>query len=215
MASFNFKSFVKNIADKAQSEISPHRRPSQSTTPSEEAAEGFICPGCMSSFLTPQDLEIHYDQEHLNGNSTSNGNNLGHLKEEVQELQTTLKEEQFYSTELKKEVERLSTAVHKSTEESAVETSEIDLYETQIKALSEAKDLLTNEVIELKDKLDNAHARLVESDQISLKAAKIATENVEMKSKLDEALTEKRIYEEKMQLLETLINEKNNTGIEI
>ena len=27
----------------------------------------------MSSFLTPQDLEIHYDQEHLNGNSTSNG----------------------------------------------------------------------------------------------------------------------------------------------
>ena len=68
------------------------------------------------------------------------GDNLGHLKEEVQELQTTLKEEQFYSTELKKEVERLSTAVHKSSEESA-ETSEIDLYETQIKALSEAKDL--------------------------------------------------------------------------
>ena len=57
----------------AQNEISPHRRPSQSTTPSEEAAEGFICPGCMSSFLTPQDLEIHYDQEHLNGNSSSNG----------------------------------------------------------------------------------------------------------------------------------------------
>ena len=63
------------------------------------------------------------------------------MKEEVQELQTTLKEEQFYSTELKKEVERLSTAVHKSTEEQTVETSEIDLYETQIKALSEAKDL--------------------------------------------------------------------------
>ena len=56
---------------------------------------------------------------------------------------------------------------------------------------------------------------MVESDQISLKAAKIATENVEMKSKLDEALTEKRIYEEKMQLMETLINEKNNTGITI
>ena len=71
----------------------------------------------MSSFPTPQDLEVHYDKEHLNGNSSSNngGNNLGHLKEEVQELQTTLKEEQFYSAELKKEVERLSTAVHKST----------------------------------------------------------------------------------------------------
>ena len=96
----------------------------------------------MSSFPTPLDLEVHYDKEHLNGNSSSNngGNNLGHLKEEVQELQTTLKEEQFYSAELKKEVERLSTAVHKSTEDST-ELAEADLYETQIKALTEAKDL--------------------------------------------------------------------------
>merc|ERR1712029_140738 len=159
----------------------------------------------MRSFATPQDLELCYS----NCNNTSNGDNLGHLKEEVQELQTTLKEEQFYSAELKKEVERLSTAVHNSTEESA-DISEVDLYETQIKALTEAKDLLTNEVIELKDKLDNAHARLVESDQISLKAAKISTENVDLKSKLDEALTEKRIFEEKMQLMETVISEKNN-----
>ena len=67
---------------------------------------------------------------------------------------------------------------------------------------------VTNEVIELKDKLGNAHARLVES-------GRIATENVEMKSKLDEALTEKRIYEEKMRLMKNLINEKNNTGIAI
>ena len=67
----------------------------------------------------------------------------------------------------------------------------------------------------LNDKLDNAHARFVESDQISLKVAKIATEIVEMKSKLDKALTEKRIYKEKMQLWETLIEEKNNTGSEI
>ena len=44
-----------------------------------------------------------------------------------------------------------------------------------------------------------------------MKAAKIATENVELKSKLDEALTEKRIFEEKMLLMETLVNEKNNT----
>ena len=44
-----------------------------------------------------------------------------------------------------------------------------------------------------------------------MKAAKIATENVELKSKLNEAVTEKRIFEEKMQLMETLISEKNNT----
>ena len=70
----------------------------------------------------------------------SSGDNLGPLKDEVQELQSTLKEEQFYSAELKKEVDRLSTAVHRSTENST-ESSEVDLYETQIKALTEAKDL--------------------------------------------------------------------------
>ena len=114
------------------------RRGSQST-PSEEA-EGFICPACMGSFVSPQDLEVHYDKEHLNnGGSENNDSNLGNLRDEVQELQTTLKEEQFYSTELKKEVERLSSAVHKSTE-SPSET-ESDLYESQIKALEEAKQL--------------------------------------------------------------------------
>ena len=76
------------------------------------------------------------------------GDNLGHLKDEVQELQTTLKEEQFYSAELKKEVDRLSTAVHRSTENST-ESSEVDLYEMQIKALTEAKDLR-----KLKEKFD-------------------------------------------------------------
>ena len=81
---------------------------------------------------------MHYDKEHLTGND-SNGN-LGHLKEEVQELQSTLKEEQFYSAELKKEVERLSSAVQKSAETSS-ESSEIDLFQSQIKALTESKEL--------------------------------------------------------------------------
>ena len=69
---FHLSFFLKNVFQ-AQNEISPIRRPSSSTTPSEEAAEGFICPGCMSSFSTPQDLEVHYDKEHLNGNGSSNG----------------------------------------------------------------------------------------------------------------------------------------------
>lgn len=92
----------------------------------------------MSSFLSPKDLELHYDREHIENNS--NGGNLNHLKEEVQELQTTLKEEQYYSAELKKEIERLSTAVHKNAEAEA-DTEAVDFYEGQIKALSESKDL--------------------------------------------------------------------------
>ena len=88
----------------------------------------------MASFVSPQDLEIHYDREHLNGNG-----NFNHLKDEVQELVTTLKEEQFHSAELKKEVEKLSTAVQKSTENT--DNAEADMFQSQVNALSEAKDL--------------------------------------------------------------------------
>ena len=151
MASFNFKNFVKTIADKvclhfrviwqvfsrfdffqAQSELSPAKQSSQSNE--AEEAEGFICPGCMASFVSPQDLEIHYDREHLNGNG-----NINNLKDEVQELVTTLKEEQFHSAELKREVEKLSNVVQKTTEVS--ENTEADMYQSQVTALSEAKDL--------------------------------------------------------------------------
>ena len=151
MASFNFKNFVKTIADKviclryfkvddffkhsffqAQNELSPARQSSQA--PEATEAEGFICPGCMASFISPQDLEIHYDREHLNGNGQFN-----HLKDEVQELVTTLKEEQFHSAELKKEVEKLSTVVQKTTENT--ENTEADMFQSQVTALTEAKDL--------------------------------------------------------------------------
>ena len=91
----------------------------------------------MASFVSPQDLEIHYDREHLNGNG-----NFNHLKDEVQELVTTLKEEQFHSAELKKEVEKLSTAVQKSTENT--DNAEADMFQSQVNALSEAKDLRKN-----------------------------------------------------------------------
>ena len=91
----------------------------------------------MSSFSTPQELEVHYEREHIIGES--NGNDHGLIQQSVQEIQSTLKEEQFYSSELKKEVEKLSHAVQKSTEDKS--KAEMDLCQTQIGALSEAKDL--------------------------------------------------------------------------
>ena len=70
----------------------------------------------------------------MNGNGQFN-----HLKDEVQELVTTLKEEQFHSAELKKEVEKLSTVVQKTTENT--ENTEADMFQSQVTALTEAKDL--------------------------------------------------------------------------
>jgi early endosome antigen 1 len=58
-----------------------------------ESAEGFICPSCMRGFAQPEELEKHYTNEHVNNTGSGSGgvNNLADLKDEVQELQTTLK----------------------------------------------------------------------------------------------------------------------------
>ena len=55
--------------------------------------------GCMSSFSTPQELEncfLRCEREHMIGEESSNGNHV--LQQSVQEIQSTLKEEQFYSS---------------------------------------------------------------------------------------------------------------------
>ena len=53
----------------------------------------------MSSFSTPQELEncfLRCEREHMIGEENSNGNHV--LEQSVQEIQSTLKEEQFYSS---------------------------------------------------------------------------------------------------------------------
>ena len=53
----------------------------------------------MSSFSTPQELEncfLRCEREHMIGEENSNGNHV--LQQSVQEIQSTLKEEQFYSS---------------------------------------------------------------------------------------------------------------------
>ena len=127
--------FFKHSFFQAQNELSPARQSSQA--PEATEVEGFICPACMAVFSSQQDLEIHFQNcPHLNGNGNGQFN---HLKDEVQELVTTLKEEQFHSAELKKEVEKLSTVVQKTTENT--ENAEADMFQSQVKALTEAKDL--------------------------------------------------------------------------
>ena len=78
----------------AQSDFSPQKVFVGDGQPGEEVgpqtAEGFICPTCMRGFVSPEDLERHYTQQHATGPGAVGGN-LADLKDEVQELQTTLK----------------------------------------------------------------------------------------------------------------------------
>ena len=67
---------------------------------------------------------------------------------------------------------------------------------------------MTKEVLELRDKLDSAYARIAEGDQIATKAATLAEENVRLKSTLDEVSSQKLVAEEKMHLLESVLAER-------
>ena len=129
----SFKSFVKNIADKAPDFASPSKGGvSGASALPEDGAEGFICPICMKGFMNPDDLQIHFERDHGDGEDKS-------LKHDVKELQTTLKEEQFYSAELKREVERLSDAVHHK--DLADQDEEKVMLQSQVEALQMGKDV--------------------------------------------------------------------------
>lgn len=60
----------------------------------------------------------------------------------------------------------------------------------------------------LKDQLDSAQARIAQGDEIASKAAKLAAENADLKSKLDEVSTQHLVAKEKLQLMESMVSER-------
>uniref|UniRef100_A0A8D0XN08 C2H2-type domain-containing protein n=1 Tax=Sus scrofa TaxID=9823 RepID=A0A8D0XN08_PIG len=80
----------------------------------ESSSEGFICPQCMKSLGSADELFKHYEAVHDAGNDSSQGgealalkrDDITLLRQEVQDLQASLKEEKWYSEELKKELEK-------------------------------------------------------------------------------------------------------------
>lgn len=67
---------------------------------------------------------------------------------------------------------------------------------------------MTKEVVSLKDQLDSAQARIAQGDEIASKAAKLAAENADLKSKLDEVSTQHLVAKEKLQLMESMVSER-------
>ena len=67
---------------------------------------------------------------------------------------------------------------------------------------------VTKEVVSLKDQLDTAHAKIAQGEEIASKAAKLAAENAELKSKLDEVSTQHLVAQEKLQLMESMVSER-------
>lgn len=77
----------------------------------DETSEGFICPQCMKSHNSAEELFKHYELFHDTGDLPAHmaptREYLTMLRQEVQDLHVTLKEEKWFSEELKKELDKV------------------------------------------------------------------------------------------------------------
>uniref|UniRef100_A0A8C5FPE9 Early endosome antigen 1 n=1 Tax=Gadus morhua TaxID=8049 RepID=A0A8C5FPE9_GADMO len=136
----------------------------------EQTSEGFICPQCMKSHNSAEELFKHYDLFHDTGDLPSNmaptREDLTMLRQEVQDLHVSLKEERWFSGELKKELDKVQGHLKQGD---GPDTSEDSALEQK---LSEAET-------------EKFHIKQMR-DLFEQKAAQLATEIVDIKSRYDE-----------------------------
>uniref|UniRef100_A0AAY4D6G3 FYVE-type domain-containing protein n=1 Tax=Denticeps clupeoides TaxID=299321 RepID=A0AAY4D6G3_9TELE len=177
---------------------------------------GFICPQCMKSHNSAEELFKHYDPFYFSDLFpqqfysksyrlyTAFQEDLTLLRQEVQDLQASLKEERWFSGELKKELDKvqghLKQVIHfrflpdASSEESILEMK-LNEAETEMFNIKQMKDLFEQ------------------------KAAQLATEIVDIKSRYDEEKSLREVVEQKLSSLtqdlqrERLEKEKLNTEL--
>eukprot|EP00091_Calanus_sinicus_P014350 TRINITY_DN31835_c0_g1_i1.p1 TRINITY_DN31835_c0_g1~~TRINITY_DN31835_c0_g1_i1.p1 ORF type:complete len:168 (-),score=25.07 TRINITY_DN31835_c0_g1_i1:117-620(-) len=135
--------FLKNFAEKAKSVAdSPVRRVESTTPPGSQ--EGFICPLCIASFASPESLQSHYEQTHTgDADITSPSPNT---------------EKRFGSLGLLNSQNDKDDGISVRSAFGRSDTPQTDdeeksFYANQIKALEEAKSLLSSEVILLRTKV--------------------------------------------------------------
>ncbi|XP_039617477.1 early endosome antigen 1 isoform X2 [Polypterus senegalus] len=157
---------------------------------------GFICPQCMKSHVSAEELFRHYEAFHSTDNQSGVGSanlslgrdDLSLLRQEVQDLQASLKEERWFSGELKKELEKVQGQLKQAPPTDGV-TSSTELQTLEFR-LQEAEAETFN-IKQMKDLFEQ-------------KAAQLATEIVDIKSKYDE---EKSLREASDQQIKTLSHE--------
>uniref|UniRef100_A0A8C7RES9 Early endosome antigen 1 n=1 Tax=Oncorhynchus mykiss TaxID=8022 RepID=A0A8C7RES9_ONCMY len=155
---------------------------------------GFICPQCMKSHNSAEELFKHYELYHDSGHhkeALSLKVDFILLRQELQEMQTSLKEERWFSGELKKELDKVQghlkqflnyflIVAHSFPCLCAALAVKLNQAETEKFNIKQMKDLFEQ------------------------KAAQLATEIVDIKSRYDE---EKSLREAADQRLANLIQE--------
>ncbi|XP_064785715.1 early endosome antigen 1-like isoform X1 [Oncorhynchus masou masou] len=157
----------------------------------DQTSEGFICPQCMKSHNSAEELFKHYELYHDSGDQPPSmgpgREDFILLRQELQEMQTSLKEERWFSGELKKELDKvqghLKQGQHNDSQAGSEDSAlavKLNQAETEKFNIKQMKDLFEQ------------------------KAAQLATEIVDIKSRYDE---EKSLREAADQRLANLIQE--------
>ncbi|KAG8137962.1 hypothetical protein E2320_003910 [Naja naja] len=159
----------------------------------ESTSEGFICPLCMKSHGSAEELFKHYEAVHNSGidtshagesNMTPKSDDITLLRQEVQDLQASLKEERWYSEELKKELDKVHGQKQQESKPDGLATAastELESLEQQL----EDSQLEKFNIKQMKDLFEQ-------------KAAQLATEIVELKAKYDEETSLRELAEQKV-----------------
>uniref|UniRef100_A0A8C7RA84 Early endosome antigen 1 n=1 Tax=Oncorhynchus mykiss TaxID=8022 RepID=A0A8C7RA84_ONCMY len=162
----------------------------------DQTSEGFICPQCMKSHNSAEELFKHYELYHDSGHQPpSMGPEALSLKvdfillrQELQEMQTSLKEERWFSGELKKELDKVQGHLKQVIPLRCLLSNDISFQPLPEAGLAETEKF---NIKQMKDLFEQ-------------KAAQLATEIVDIKSRYDE---EKSLREAADQRLANLIQE--------
>uniref|UniRef100_A0A7N8XFN7 Early endosome antigen 1 n=1 Tax=Mastacembelus armatus TaxID=205130 RepID=A0A7N8XFN7_9TELE len=153
--------------------------------------QGFICPQCMKSHNSAEELFKHYELFHDTGDIPAHmaptREDLTMLRQEVQDLHASLKEERWFSGELKKELDKVQGQLKQ-----VIPLRYLTFLERK---LNEAETEKFN-IKQMKDLFEQ-------------KAAQLATEIVDLKSRYDEEKSLREAAEQRLaRLTEQLQEEK-------
>uniref|UniRef100_A0A4W5K3W3 Early endosome antigen 1 n=1 Tax=Hucho hucho TaxID=62062 RepID=A0A4W5K3W3_9TELE len=140
----------------------------------DQTSEGFICPQCMKSHNSAEELFKHYELYHDSGDQPSHmgpgREDFMLLRQELQELQTSLKEERWFSGELKKELDKVQGHLKGLSTDFLLKTPKERWTEKfnikQMKDLFEQKAAqLATEIVDIKSRYDEEKSLREAADQ--------------------------------------------------
>nr|XP_034307075.1 early endosome antigen 1 isoform X2 [Crassostrea gigas] len=183
----------------------------------QHQGEGFLCPICKISLSSPEELQAHFDSKH-DDKSVATENRDGDvlaMRQEIDDLKTSLKEERWYTGELKKELEKIpSEGGTKAIPLSIQERSELEMMRLQLKGSEESRTLLSAEVHHLQSKISEISSKLenetMEKEKLLNNFEKLNSEWIAIKARSNELEGQRGAHEDHILTLKQQVEQKDD-----